>query len=74
MYILDFKGNIIKLKLTQLLHKTLCENDIIRLNIEYDGKEKEYSCTIIEKNAKYIYVEVIDEIIKVDNVGFIQQL
>lgn len=74
MYILEFKGNIIKLTLTHLLHKMLCEHDIIRLNIEYNGIEKEYSGTVIEKNAKYIYVELIGEVKQLDNVVFIQQL
>ena len=74
MYILEFKGNIIKLTLTHLLHKTLCENDIVRLRIDYNGVEKEYSAIVIEKHAKYIYVELIGEVTQVDNVVFIQQL
>lgn len=74
MYILDFKGSIIKLKLTHLIHKTISENDIIRLAIEYEGVEKEYSSIVIEKMQKYIYVELIDEIIKIDNVRYIQKL
>lgn len=74
MYTLDFKGNIIKLKLTQLIHNTLKEDEIIQVMIEYEGRKKTFSGIIQYKNAKYIYVELLDELVKIDNVSFIQKL
>lgn len=74
MYLHSFNLNILRLELSKLLHDNLQENDILQLEIKINGKENKYSARIDYKGMKYIYVELIDEIIKADEITFVQQL
>lgn len=74
MYLHFFKANILKLELTSIIHDLLSEDDIIQLKIKANNSTTLYSARVDYKGKKCIYVELIDEIIKVDDITFVQRL